>query len=255
MMMMRRLFALALALGVAACGGGGTDTAAESARLTADQVVARHLAALGGVDRLKAVKTLVIRGEYQEGSSVDGWVAYRARPNKLRKEGTHEGKPFVKLFDGERGFISENDAPFAAMPADKTAKMRSYADFDDPLIDHAARGHKVALVGTEDLGGRAAHHLELTLASGDVEHRWLDATTMLDVQRRFTFKDKEGVQRTKLVRFADWRDVGGLKFNFASEGEVDGKKHKTTITAIEVDAAIDPGKFSAAAANTVAMAP
>jgi hypothetical protein len=51
------------------------------------------------------------------------------------------------------------------------------------------------------------------------------------------------------------RDVDGLKFNFASEGEVDGKKHKTTITAIEVDAAIDPGKFSVAAANTVAMAP
>jgi hypothetical protein len=254
-MMIRWMIALALALGGVACDGGSTPPAPESAQLTADQVVARHLAALGGVDKLKTVKTLLIRGEYQEGSSVDSWVAYRARPNKLRKEGTHEGKPFVKIFDGDKAFLSEHDGPFTAMPADKTAKMRTYAEFDDPLIDHAARGHKVALVGTEDIGGNKAHHLELTLANGDVEHRWIDATTFLDSQRKFTFKDKDGAQKTKLVRYTDWRDVGGLKFNFASEGEVDGKKHTVTIKAIEVDAAIDPGKFSAAAANTVAMAP
>jgi outer membrane lipoprotein-sorting protein len=253
-MMMRWMIALALAFGGVACDSGNTTPAADSAQLTADQVVARHLAALGGVDKLKATRSLVVRGEFQEGSSVDTWVAYRARPNKLRKEGTHEGKPFIKLFDGDKGYISEHDGPFAAMPADKAAKMKFYAEFDDPLVDHAARGHKVALVGTEDVGGKKAHHLELTLANGDVEHRWLDATTFLDTQRKFTFKDKDGAQKTKIVRFSDWRDVNGLKFNFASEGEVDGKKHRTTIKSIEVDTAIDPGKFTAPANNTVAMA-
>lgn len=253
-MMMRWMIALALALGGVACDSGNTTSAAESAQLTADQVVARHLAALGGADRLKATRSLVVRGEFQDGSSLDAWVAYRARPNKLRKEGTHEGKPFTKIFDGDRGWISEHDGPFTAMPADKAARMKFYAEFDDPLVDHAARGHKVALVGTEDVGGKPAHHLEVTLANGDVEHRWLDATTFLDTQRRFTFKDKDGADKTKLVRFSDWRDVNGLKFNFASEGEVDGKKHKTTILSIEVDAAIDPGKFTAPANNTVAMA-
>lgn len=253
-MMMRWMIALALALGGVACDSGNTAPAAESAQLTADQVVARHLAALGGVDRLKATRSLVVRGEFQEGSSIDAWVAYRARPNKLRKEGTHEGKPFIKLFDGDNGYVSEHDGPFTPMPADKAVKMKFYAEFDDPLLDHAARGHKVALVGTEDIDGKRAHHLEVTLANGDVEHRWLDATTFLDTQRKYSFKDKDGAPKTKLVRFSDWRDVGGLKFNFASEGEVDGKKHKTTITAIEVDAAIDPAKFTAPANNTVAMA-
>ena len=109
----------------------------------------------------------MIRGEWQEGSSVDSFVAYRARPNKLRKEGTHEGKSFVKLFDGTKGYLADGDKPMEAMPAEKTSKMASYAEFDDPIVDYAARGHAVKLVGAEDVKGSKAYHLELTLANGD----------------------------------------------------------------------------------------
>lgn len=219
--MQRWILALALALGgAAACdnGGGKGQGGAEQAALTAEQVVARHLEA------------------------------------KLRKEGTHEGKSFVKLFDGTRGYLADGDKPMEAMPAEKSAKMADYSQFDDALVDYAARGHKVELAGAEDVKGSKAHHLKVTLANGEVEHRYLDATTFLDVKRTVTFKDKEGVQRTRNTYFGDWREVGGLKFNFASESDVDGKAHKVTIQAIEVDAKIDPAKFTAQLANTVAMA-
>jgi hypothetical protein len=259
MMMQRWILAMALALGgAAACddnnGGGDKPGAAPQAELTAEQVVAKHVAALGGLDRLKASKSLVIRGEYQEGSAVDTFVAYRARPNKLRKEGTHEGKAFVKVFDGDKGWLAEGDKPMNPIPAEHAAKLKQYADFDDPIIDAAARGHKVELVGTADVKGSKAYQLKVTLANGDVEQRYLDAATFLDVRRTVTFKDKEGVQKTKNITFSDWREVGGLKFNFASEGEVDGKTSKVTIQSIEVDGAIDPAKFTAQLANTVAMA-
>ncbi|MFY0541200.1 hypothetical protein [Nannocystis pusilla] len=56
------------------------------------------------------------------------------------------------------------------------------------------------------------------------------------------------------MTFSDWREVGGLKFNFASEGEVDGKIGKVKLQSIEVDGVIDPSKFTAQIANTVAMA-
>lgn len=255
--MQRWILVMALALGGAtACddnGSGGKPGAAPQAELNAEQVVERHLTALGGRDKLAAAKSLVIRGEYQEGSSVDTFVAYRARPNKLRKEGTHEGKRFVKLFDGDKGYLAEGDQPMGPIPAEHAAKMKQYAEFDDAIVDAAARGHKVELVGTADVKGARAYHLQVTLANGDVEQRYLDASTFLDVKRTVTFKDKAGVQKTKNIHFADWREVGGLKFNFASEGEIDGKTSKTTIQSIEVDGPIDPAKFTAQLANTVAM--
>ncbi|MCY0992752.1 hypothetical protein OV203_36770 [Nannocystis sp. ILAH1] len=257
--MQRWILTMALALGGAAgCddngGEGGKPGAAPQAELTAEQVVAKHLAALGGEGKLKATKNLVIRGEYQEGSSVDAFVAYRARPNKFRKEGTHEGKAFLKIFDGDKGWLAEGDAPMGPVPAEQAVKMKQYAEFDDALVDAAARGHKVELVGAEEVKGSKAYHLQLTLASGDVEQRWLDATTFLDVKRTVIFKDKAGAQKTKHVTFSDWREVGGLKFNFASEGEVDGKISKVKVQSIEVDGVIDPSKFTAQIADTVAMA-
>ncbi|MFZ6178356.1 hypothetical protein [Nannocystis pusilla] len=256
--MQRWILTMALALGGAAgCDDGGEGKgpgAAPQAELTAEQVVAKHLAALGGEGKLKATKTLVFRGEYQEGGSVDAFVAYRARPNKLRKEGTHEGKAFVKIFDGDKGWLAEGDAPMGPVPAEHAVKMKQHAEFDDALIDAAARGHKVELVGAEDVKGSKAYRLQLTLASGDVEQRWLDATTFLDVKRTVTFKDQAGAQKTKHVTFSDWREVGGLKFSFTSEGELDGKIGKVKILSIEVDGVIDPSKFTAQLSNTVAMA-
>ncbi|WAS97125.1 hypothetical protein [Nannocystis punicea] len=258
--MQRWILAMAMALGGAsACddngsGEGGKPGAAPQTELTAEQVVAGHLAALGGLDRLKATKNLVIRGEYREGGSVDAFVAYRARPNKFRKEGTHEGKAFVKVFDGDKGWLAEGDAPMGPMPAEHAAKLKQYAEFDDALVDAAARGHRVELVGAAEVKGSKAYQLQVTLANGDVEQRWLDATTFLDVKRTVTFKDKAGAQKTKNVTFSDWREVGGLKFNFASEGEVDGKVSTVKIQSIEVDGSIDPSKFTAQLANTVAMA-
>lgn len=256
-MQQRIVMALTLALGtLVACDGERSVAPAQAreAELDAEQVVARHLAALGGVDRLKSVKTLVVRGEYREGEQVDTYVAYRARPNKFRKEGTHKGKAFVKLFDGARGYKAEGGEALAAAPDDVQKKMRSWSEFDDPLVDHAARGHKVALAGTEDVRGARAYHLELTLASGDVEHRYLDATTFLPVKYQSTFKDKDGVQRTRVVYPSDWRDVSGVKYSFASEGEIDGVETRTAVTELQVDVAIDPAKFSAPAADQVALA-
>lgn len=252
----RWMFALALALGAwTGCDQGtAAPGAAAQAQPSAEDVVARHLAALGGVERLKATQSLVLRGDYTEKGHTEAWVAFRARPNKVRKEGVHEGKPFVKIFDGTKGWIKEGEAAFTAMAADKTAKMKAWAEFDDPLVDYAARGHKVALVGLEEVAGAKAYHLTLTLASGDVEERFLDADSLLDVQRVVRYTDKEGAKKTKVIRFTDWREVQGLKFNFASEGEVDGERSTVKVASIEVDGRIDPAKFSPELTNTVAMA-
>lgn len=254
--MQRWMLAMMMALGgLTACDGADSKpaAAARKAELGVDQVVERHLAALGGADKLKARRSLVIRGEYVEGAKVDTFVAYKERPNRLRKEGTHDGKAFVKLFDGTRGYMAEGDAAMAAMPAEKQAKMAAHAEFDDPILGAAARGHKVELAGLEDVKGKPAYHLTLTLASGEVEQRWLDAESFLDVRHVYTWKDKDGAQKTKDVYFSDWRDVDGAKFNFASEGEMDGKKSKVTIQQIEVDTAIDPAKFTAPAAVVAAL--
>lgn len=241
--------------GLVACDGADSKpvAVARTAELGVEQVVDRHLAALGGVDRLKARRSLVVRGEYVEDGKVDSFTAYRERPNLLRKEGAHGGKPFVKVFDGKRGYIAEGGAGLVPMTAEHSAKMATYAAFDDALIDAAGRGHRIELVGLEEVKGEPAYHLQLTLAGGEVEQRWLDAESFLDVRHVYSWKDKEGAAKTKDVYFTDWREVDGHRFNFASEGEMDGKRSKVTIEKIEVDVAIDPAKFAGPAEVVAAL--
>lgn len=257
----RSKLVLALVLTMAAaCDSGETKpgetrpTAAATA-LTADQIVANHFEAIGGLAKIKAMTTLAVKGEFTEDGKTQAWAMVRARPDKLRKEGTHDGKAFIKMFDGAHGYISEAGAPLAPMPADKAAKMAQWAQFDDPLVDAAARGHKLELAAPEDVDGHKAHHVQLTLASGEVEHRFYDAGTFLEVQRRVTFKDKDGASKTKTVRPSDWREVHGVKFSFASEGELDGKKTRSVIKELVVDGPVDPSTFAAPPANVVAAAP
>lgn len=252
--MTRAIFALALVLGAASACDGEAAAAAAEPTWTAERVIARHLAALGGVERLRASRSLVIRGEYQEGNAVDEFVIYRARPARLRKEGTRAGEAFVKLVDGERAWFAAGDRGFARLSGDTAAALRVQAEFDDPLIDAAARGHRVELLGAEVVAGRPAHHLKLTLADGAVEHRWIDADSFLDVRRADVFVDRFGEPRTRVVDFSDWREVDGIWFNFASEGEQDGRKIKVTIAAIEVDGPIDPATFVAPEAGAEALA-
>lgn len=261
MMTHRSKFVLALVLGMAAaCDSGETKPGdarpdAASAALTADQIVAGHHEAIGGLARLKAMTTLAVKGEYTEDGKTDAWSMVRARPDKIRKEGSHDGKPFVKMFDGHHGYVSEAGAPLAPMPADKAARMAQWAQFDDPLIDAAARGHKLELGAAEDVKGVRAHHIQVTLASGDVEHRFYDPGSFLEVQRRVTFKDKDGREKTRVMHPSDWREVHGVKFSFVSDGEVDGKRTRSVIKAIVVDGAVDPALFAPPPANVVAAAP
>jgi hypothetical protein len=260
-MTIRSKFVLAMLLGMStACDGGETKpgdpkAAAPAAELTADQVVARHFDAIGGLAKIKAMKSLAVKGEYTEDGKTNAWAMVRARPNKFRKEGSHDGKAFVKLFDGAQGYMSEAGAPLAPVPADKAAKMVQWSEFDDPMVDAAIRGHKLELGAAEDVKGARAHHVQLTLASGDVEHRYYDAASFLEVQRRVTYKDKDGAEKTKTIHPSDWREVNGVKFSFASDGEVDGKKTRSIIKELVVDGPIDPQTFAAPATNVVAAAP
>ena len=243
-------FAVALAPAVAltlgACESEDTTPSAAADALTAEQVVARHLDAIGGEARWKAMQSLELHGAYTQGGETHEFHAYRARPNKFRKEGVHDGKPFVKVFDGVRGFKRSGDGEFEPIPAEHAAKMAAYAEFDDALIDAERRGIKVALVGVEEAAGAPAYHLEVTLADGDVEHRYLDRTTFLDVMRRRTYKDKDGKEAEAVSTFSDWREVDGIKINFAAASEHGGEKSSMTLKEVKVDQAIEPAIFSAA---------
>jgi hypothetical protein len=78
------------------------------------------------------------------------------------------------------------------------------------LIDHQARGIEVALDGTEQIEGRSAFRLSVTLPSGARRRVWVDAQSFLEVKSERESTAARGHVVPAPVYYRNYRRVGGL---------------------------------------------
>src|SRR5215213_6450011 len=72
---------------------------------TADEIIAKHLQARGGVDKIKTVQSQRITGKMVMGQGMEAPFTLEAgRPNKMRMEFTIQGMTGVQAYDGKTGW-------------------------------------------------------------------------------------------------------------------------------------------------------
>src|SRR5258708_27292712 len=99
--------------------------------ITVDELVARHVTARGGADKLQAVRSLRLTGKTRRGggdSTVESdWGELKARPGRLRREVTRQGLTSVVAWDGREGWMFD---PFRGRRASERAaadRAKSFA--------------------------------------------------------------------------------------------------------------------------------
>ena len=182
---------------------------------TADELVARHIEALGGPAKLDSIQTIRITGKssFGTGSTKSRTVIEFKRPQKLRMDMTHEGKTIVQVLDGSTGWVIMSSAGKPTpvpMPPDVIELMKDQADLRGALVDHRDKGYRIELSGKAEVNGSECHRLEVTKADGAVEHYFLDAESFLLVQVQGKRKFRGG-ENEYTILFGDYRDVDGLK--------------------------------------------
>ncbi len=213
----------------------------KEASVTLDTVLAKHFDAQGGLARLKAIKSISYTGTDQFDGKSSTMTATRMRPNMFRYENSDGTTTKVKAFDGTAGWWSE-DGNVQAVAADKLEGMKAKAAFDDVLLDPAGRGAKVELAGKEEVSGAPAYVVRIKHASGNEEHRYIDARSGLEVKRTVAWS-YEGKSGTKTVTFRDYRPVNGVMTAFVHEFEKDGKRGTFTINKLEIDGGVSIASF------------
>ena len=78
------------------------------------------------------------------------------------------------------------------------------------------------LEGTEQVEGRDAHKLKLTLKDGQVRHVWIDAQTFLEVKMDGSPRRLDGKDHAVETYFRDYRSVDGLMVPYVGETRVEG---------------------------------
>jgi outer membrane lipoprotein-sorting protein len=207
-------------LAVAALAG----EAASPPALTAIQIVDKNVAARGGLDAWRKVKTMVWIGHLESANPAEEGTAFdlaQKRPDKTRFELANLQRKTMHVFDGARGW--KVTAPASGRPELKpyTPQELQFAKeaqgIDGPLIDYRAKGNTVALEGTDDVDGRLAYRLKVTLPSGESHHVWVDAKTFLDVKYDRTSYDAKGFAGTVSVESHDYKAIQGLQIPMTLE--------------------------------------
>jgi outer membrane lipoprotein-sorting protein len=221
--------------------------AAAASAETADDVIARHIAARGGMDKIKAIQSVDMKIKAnQQGLEFPGRLEWK-RPDKLRLEMTIQGKTMVQAYDGKTAwaimpFLGSLDPQ--AMSADDAKDVIEQADMDGPIIDYKAKGNAVEYVGREDVEGAPADKLKVTMKNGDVSYVYVDAESGLTVKE--TSKRKQQGSEIEIDSYmTNFKPVNGVLFPFAIENKVQGKSMgQFTIEEVKPNVAIDDQAFA-----------
>lgn len=250
---MSKRFAVALTMivGFAALALAQATPAAnlETVASTVEAIVARNVAARGGLDAWRAVRSLRMSGRMDVGQGLQApFTLQLKRPRKMRLEFVFDGQMVVQAYDGNAGWKRQpylGRGGFALMDAEELERAAAQAELEGPLIDYRAKGHAVELVGQEVVEDREAFKLEVNLSTGAVRHLYLDAETFLEVKVDGT-RQIRGEEKTLETFFRDYKRVGGLLVPHTLETRLDGapSSQSLLVDAVELNPKLADGLFA-----------
>ncbi|HEY3813332.1 MAG TPA: hypothetical protein VGL66_08900 [Caulobacteraceae bacterium] len=230
---MRKTFAAGVVLaGVLALAG----TVSAQAPMSADQLIARHVAARGGLDKLRAIRSLHFEGDmlvdFGGGAVKLDVNETLARGGKMRQDATIQGLTIVQAYDGAHGwqiqpFSGRKDAE--ALSPDDSKDLAEQADIDSALVDYKAKGSSVEYLGTEDMDGTPAYKLRVTEKSGDQLTFFIDTDSLMTI-RVLTKRSLHGHDQMSINDLGDYELIDGVYFPFQIEQSQPGSTQKTTIS-------------------------
>jgi len=213
---------------------------------TVDDVIKKSLDAQGGVEKLKALKSIKITAKILQMGQEIPIIIQQKRPGRVRVDVTFQGKTQTTAYDGETGWKTN---PFQGSPdpekaaGDELKELQEQADMDGPLVDYKAKGHTVELVGKEDMEGTPVYKLKLTLKNGDVRNIYIDAASSLTLKVSLKRKTPGGeIEADQFV--GNYKKVNGLMLAFSIETKINGQTaNQIAFDKVEMDVPIEDSVF------------
>ena len=288
---------------LAACMAEAAAASPAQANPSAAEVITKNVAARGGLEAWRAVKTMSLSGRTGAGGNQRAtlqlptqgqatvvtrntdqaplpsrrveevylpFLMELARPRKMRFELQFAGQTALQVYDGVNGWKLRpylNRLEVEPYTADEMKAASVQSELDGALVDYAAKGTRIELVGTEKVEDRNTYKLKLTLKSGDVTHVWVDAQTFLETKIEGQPRRLDGTYHPVEVYYRDYRNVNGLQIPFVLETRVlpvtktatrlrdtPVPPERTLIEKVVINPTLDAGLFSKPAIPTKSAA-
>ena len=222
--------------------------------LTVEELIDRHVRAVGGRSALEAVHTIRFDLHIVDSGSFEvNGIYVAARPGSMRIDIKAGGKHvYTEALDGERAWQWKGKGKPAEASAMAAAALRHGIEMPGHLFglhELRSRGDRLAAAGREQLNGVEYYRLRLTFVDGESTTLYLDPNSWLITRRRDVralHPDIDPTPTTIETILSDFRRVGQLMFPFVS-AETDlatGKVlEKATVRSITLNSSVSANKF------------
>ena len=220
---------------------------------TADEIVEKHLAALGGREALEKIQTRVSTGKVTVTTPVGdlgGTVeAFAKAPDKSRTlikvDVSALGAGIItndQRFDGTVGYVIDTLNGDRDITGSQLDALKNNG-FPTAWLDYKTRGHVVSLAGKEMVGDRPAFVLEVTPKTGPKARSWVDAETYLVLKTSVTVDAPAIGALEQIMEFGDYRTVDGIKVPFMVKSLNPAQTVTGVLTDVKHNVEIDEASF------------
>jgi len=177
--------------------------------IDADEIIKRHLEAKGGIEKLKAMKSVYMKGKFIQ-NDVVGEV-------ELAKRAPHFFSLVIKTprgvmsqgCDGENMWSTNPRTGFHKIEGEEFDKRLSQTVME-PLLDFKEHGGRYEYIGIEDVRGDSCYKLLFIQKTGDSTFSFIDLHTYQMVK---TETNTPGGLAEQF--YEDFRDIDGYVFPFS----------------------------------------
>jgi len=225
-----------------------------SSAQTADEIIDKSIAAMGGRAAMDKIKTRQTTGTLTlstPAGDIPGTIEVtNAAPNKARTVikadlSSLGAGPMVvdQRFDGTTGYVLDSLQGDRPITGDQLANMRANS-FPHPFLSYKALGTTVKLAGKEKDGTRDAFVLTFEPSTGPTVRQYIDAETYMPLKAviKLTLPQVGEVEQT--ARSLDYRDVDGMKVPFKLEVSSAIQSFTIVISKVEHNVPVDDKLFA-----------
>lgn len=209
---------------------------------TADEIVSKHIAAIGGKAAVDAVKSLYIESNVEvmgtDAPSTTWIVSGKGYKNEVMFNGskiqqcvTDKGGWMVNPMMGQTSAV--------AIPDEQLKTLKGQINVGGPLYDYAGKGNKIELLGTDS----ADYKVKLTSTAGLIITFFINQKTYL-IDKTVSTASIQGQDMETTVLFSDYRKLdGGYVLNFGQQVSLPMYTLNITHKKVEVNKPVDPAIF------------
>ena len=217
--------------------------------MTAEQVLASHVEAKGGMEKIKAIQSIMWDAEAQTMGMQLPLTVYVKRPGMIRTEVfvPQMNAEIVTGFDGTSAWTSNPMAGGAAMdlPKSQAESLADQADLDGLLIRFMADKSTLKYEGSDQIEGNAAHKFTVNREGKSTVVIYLDAETLMETRVESEGMDPQtGSLVPTVMDMSDYREVEGVMMAHTIHVELNGQPfQELTIKEIKANITINEQIF------------